>query len=274
MKGILLSDLHLDINGNFERVKKGIEFIIQKFGEYENKPVIFFLGDYGTSPWSKIEHMGKVVRCVDIVASWIKTLRMAGFIVLAVPGNHDAGRDGIFFDEGYSKEIIDNALQESYPCIDRIEYKDSPDGVNFYESEKFTFIGINTVEGADDTFMAAGKIGERQFKEIDQILSECREHTVILYMHHHPVRRGAKSVTDVGMQLVDGTELMALCARYGVRLIVHGHEHSMTGEIMRGRTSIFNPGSIGETGRLAMFTLSGGCFFATLDIMDKEQGAR
>jgi 3',5'-cyclic AMP phosphodiesterase CpdA len=76
-----LSDLHLGVQHSIERMQKLTDAIITQFAD-TSRPVIVMSGDLVDNPF------GKGYRYLE---PFLDRLSMAGFSVLAIPGNHDYG---------------------------------------------------------------------------------------------------------------------------------------------------------------------------------------
>lgn len=70
-------------------------------------------------------------------------------------------------------------------------------------------------------FMATGRLGQAQLDALDGILSQLSsEQAFRVLLIHHPLRSDSRH-----RRLTDSGELLALLKRYGVELILHGHDH-------------------------------------------------
>jgi 3',5'-cyclic AMP phosphodiesterase CpdA len=70
-------------------------------------------------------------------------------------------------------------------------------------------------------FMATGWLGQAQRDALDGILSQLSAEQVFrVLLIHHPLRSDSRH-----KRLTDSDELLALLKRYGVELILHGHDH-------------------------------------------------
>ena len=69
--------------------------------------------------------------------------------------------------------------------------------------------------------MATGRLGRSQLEALERILVELSaEQAFRVLLVHHPLRSDARM-----KRLTDSQALLALLKRYGVELILHGHDH-------------------------------------------------
>jgi 3',5'-cyclic AMP phosphodiesterase CpdA len=89
-------------------------------------------------------------------------------------------------------------------------------------------IGILGISSAVTTrpFMATGKIGRAQLAVIERLLISMRDQGLfrVILIHHPVIADQAKRYK----RLVDGNKLLALVARVGADLVLHGHNHTDT----------------------------------------------
>jgi 3',5'-cyclic AMP phosphodiesterase CpdA len=70
-------------------------------------------------------------------------------------------------------------------------------------------------------FMATGTLGKRQLAALEQLLAELTGSDAFrVLLVHHPLRSRARM-----KRLTDAADLIALLKRYGVELVLHGHDH-------------------------------------------------
>jgi 3',5'-cyclic AMP phosphodiesterase CpdA len=72
-------------------------------------------------------------------------------------------------------------------------------------------------------FVAAGKLGEAQMQRLEALLRATRDEFRIVLLHHPPVDGGG-GIRNLG----DHRALIALLAREGAELVLHGHSHAMS----------------------------------------------
>jgi 3',5'-cyclic AMP phosphodiesterase CpdA len=132
--------------------------------------------------------------------------------VTVVPGNHDA----------YAR-----ATQRRFAEIWR--YYLRGDGALTADPITFPFVrrrgplALIGVSSAVPTppFMATGWLGQAQRDALDGILSQLSsEQAFRVLLIHHPLRSDSRH-----KRLTDADELLVLLKRYGVELILHGHDH-------------------------------------------------
>jgi 3',5'-cyclic AMP phosphodiesterase CpdA len=70
-------------------------------------------------------------------------------------------------------------------------------------------------------FMATGRLGRSQLEALERILADLSaEQAFRVLLVHHPLRSDAPT-----KRLTDSGALLALLKRYGVELVLHGHDH-------------------------------------------------
>ncbi len=144
---------------------------------------------------------------------WLESVGTPDHVSL-VPGNHDAYVRGI---------------REHFPHV----WADYLHGDGAASSSDATFpylrrrgplalVGVSTAVPTAP-FMATGRLGHEQRGELEKILQQTsKEDSFRVLMIHHP------PVTSPGRwaaRLRDSDELLELIARYGVDLVLHGHDH-------------------------------------------------
>ena len=134
--------------------------------------------------------------------------------VSLVPGNHDAYVAG---------------SREHFPKI-WAEYLHG-DGDAPREPVTFPFvrrrgplalIGVSTAVPTAP-FMATGRLGRDQRDALESLLPELASENLfrVLLIHHPPVTSKGRWAA----RLQDSDELLALIAKYGIELVLHGHDH-------------------------------------------------
>lgn len=147
--------------------------------------------------------------------------------LLMVPGNHDTGSSGIFYDEQRARRFEDSLLkplgiQHSYLDKD-IFVQEHSDGGN----TRVLSIGLNSVrQVVDKDADARGEIGAKQFAALDQCLKDPKynDYWRLVYLHHHPSRKH-----DVPrlQRLEDSDKLLSL-TEGRVDVLAFGHEGGST----------------------------------------------
>ncbi|MBN2725707.1 MAG: metallophosphoesterase [Deltaproteobacteria bacterium] len=179
--------------------------------------------------------------------------------VTIVPGNHDvylkSAEKNRNFWRGLGKWANATGPQD-YPIEKNI------DGINV--------IGLSSAVPSPPG-IAWGKIGEKQLSDLEQILEKHSGESNILVLHHPPYR-GPDSWHD---GLIDGTRLREIICKWGVDIILHGHEHfDMSGSVegpMGIRIPVFGTGCAildnfskpGNGARIRLLRFSGGKFIKT-----------
>jgi 3',5'-cyclic AMP phosphodiesterase CpdA len=132
--------------------------------------------------------------------------------VTVVPGNHDAymrATQHRFAEIGGDYLRGDGALTAdpiTFPFVRR--------------RGPLALIGVSSAVPTPP-FMATGWLGQAQLDALDRILSELStEPAFRVLLIHHPLRSDSHY-----KRLTDSDELLALLKRYGVELILHGHDH-------------------------------------------------
>jgi 3',5'-cyclic AMP phosphodiesterase CpdA len=131
--------------------------------------------------------------------------------VTFVPGNHDA----------YVRATQDRFI-ENWGDYFRGDVA-SQDGAAFpflRQRGPLALIGVSSAVPTPP-LMATGWLGRAQRDALEQILARLSagQHFRVLLIHH-PLRSDSRA-----KRLTDSDELLALLKRYGVELILHGHDH-------------------------------------------------
>lgn len=135
------------------------------------------------------------------------------FQVLAVPGNHDYGKVGHFFDiRGPNRfcEFVDNRV---HPTVDP-----PPENVPAGESP-VRFIGMDTADRDDRVFSANGIVDEAQLERLADILARFEREFVVVYCHHHPFNRNPFTAFRRYRQF-----LKTVAGK--VNVVLFGHKHT------------------------------------------------
>jgi 3',5'-cyclic AMP phosphodiesterase CpdA len=134
--------------------------------------------------------------------------------VTVVPGNHDA----------YARTTR-NRFAEIWGDYLRGDGALTTDPITFPFVRRRGPLALIGVSSAVPTppFMATGWLGQAQRDALDGILSQLSaEPAFRVLLIHHPLRSEHGSRHK---RLTDSDELLALLKRYGVELILHGHDH-------------------------------------------------
>jgi 3',5'-cyclic AMP phosphodiesterase CpdA len=85
---------------------------------------------------------------------------------------------------------------------------------------RLALIGVSTAVPTPP-LMATGRLGGAQLGELERMLAEISgEQMFRVLLIHHPLRSESRI-----KRLTDAPDLLALLARHGVELILHGHDH-------------------------------------------------
>jgi 3',5'-cyclic AMP phosphodiesterase CpdA len=132
--------------------------------------------------------------------------------VTVVPGNHDA----------YARATR-NRSAEIWGDYLRGDGALTADPITFPFVRRRGPLALIGVSSAVPTppFMATGWLGQAQIDALDGVLSQLSaEPAFRVLLIHHPLRSESRH-----KRLTDSDELLALLKRYGVELILHGHDH-------------------------------------------------
>ncbi len=208
MRFLQLSDTHIGRGDNFENIQVVVDGIVEKKDEHQCR-VIVWTGDVVDDGHKWQYKQAKQIK---------DQLTQAGFEVIAAPGNHDYGPQGIF-ESNRAKSRFHKFLHhdDDYPRVDLI------DGV--------AYITLDSMEKemADVEFPGAeGELGVDQLTELDYTLGELHSNSnvkkIVVALHHHPfyfrqflaLRDGDKLKKVVGNNDEHGARIHAL---------VFGHKH-------------------------------------------------
>ena len=131
--------------------------------------------------------------------------------VTVIPGNHDA----------YVRATRHRFAEtwENYLAGDN-----APDpGAPFPAVRRRGPLALISLSSAVPTapLMATGRLGRSQLDALERILAVLSsEQTFRVLLIHHPLRSDART-----KRLTDSSELIAVLKKYGVELVLHGHDH-------------------------------------------------
>ncbi len=170
MKIIHLSDLHIGKSNNFEKSNRVADWILENQDTHQSRVVIISgdLVDDGKT-W-QFEQAREIV----------ERLRASRYTVLAAPGNHDYGPEGILESSKSQREFCELISGvEEYPAVFYLEGQ----AIILLDSMAEE---MRTMEIWD----AQGYLGEDQLKKLDRLLDELAENpaieNIVLTLHHHP----------------------------------------------------------------------------------------
>jgi 3',5'-cyclic AMP phosphodiesterase CpdA len=170
LKIIHLSDLHIGKSNNLVKSERIVDWILDNEDTHQARTVIIS-GD--------LVDDGQVWQ-FENVRELIERLKLAGYIVLVVPGNHDYGPDG-FRESSVSQQGFSDLISgiEEYPAV------------CYVDGQAFILLDSMAEEmRTKELWGAQGYLGEEQLFKLDRLLDELAENpaveNVILIMHHHP----------------------------------------------------------------------------------------
>ena len=138
--------------------------------------------------------------------------------IFICPGNHDFGALGNLYNairaEQFDELLAVPLKQHGYFAGNNISVVNRVDDVKF--------IALDSNLETDSPFdFACGRIGERQLRVLNSILSVIDDSKKVLFFHHHPF-----VMNDPFMELQDAKELARII--YGrVDVMLFGHKHEM-----------------------------------------------
>jgi 3',5'-cyclic AMP phosphodiesterase CpdA len=131
--------------------------------------------------------------------------------VTAIPGNHDAyvrATSHLFAERFVSYLEGDGSLpgQPIFPAVRR--------------RGPLALISLSSAVPTPP-LMATGTLGQDQLTALERLLTELATSDAFrVLLVHHPLRSSSRM-----KRLTDAEELIALLARHGVELVLHGHDH-------------------------------------------------
>jgi 3',5'-cyclic AMP phosphodiesterase CpdA len=141
--------------------------------------------------------------------SWLESVGAPDRVTI-VPGNHDA----------YVRATRHRFVEA---WGDYFRGDDAPDGAAFPFLRRRGPLALIGVSSAVPTppLMATGWLGRAQLDALERILTLLSAEQVFrVLLIHHPLRSESRA-----KRLTDSGPLLALLKRYGVELILHGHDH-------------------------------------------------
>lgn len=131
--------------------------------------------------------------------------------VTVVPGNHDAyvrATRNRFAETFASYLAGDDAAAggEAFPALRR--------------RGPIALVGVSSAVPTPP-LMATGWLGRKQMEALEHLLAALAAEPVFrILLIHHPLRSSARN-----KRLTDSSDLLALLKRYGVEMVLHGHDH-------------------------------------------------
>ncbi len=140
--------------------------------------------------------------------AWLQSVGRADRVT-AIPGNHDA----------YVRATR-HRFVESFGEYLRGDEPAGPDFPFLRRRGPVALIGLSSAVPTAP-FMATGTLGRAQIEALEHILiSLSTEQVFRVLLVHHPLRSDSRP-----KRLTDSAALIALLGKYGVELILHGHDH-------------------------------------------------
>lgn len=144
---------------------------------------------------------------------WLESIGAPDHVSL-VPGNHDAYVRGIREHFPYSWADYfrgDSTTANSDTAFPYLRRRGP-----------LALIGVSTAVPTAP-FMATGRLGPQQRSDLEKLLQQLAPENLfrVLMIHHPPVTSPGRWAA----RLRDSEELLDLISRYGVDLILHGHDH-------------------------------------------------
>ncbi len=145
-----------------------------------------------------------------LAQAWLRTVGPPDKVT-AIPGNHDAyvRSTRLRFAESFADYFGGDAERDgpaTFPSLRR--------------RGPLALISLSSAVPSAP-FMATGRLGSAQLAALEQLLqSIANEQLFRVLLVHHPLRSANRM-----KRLTDAKDLIALLARHGVELILHGHDH-------------------------------------------------
>jgi len=143
-----------------------------------------------------------------LAQAWLRTVGPPGQVT-AIPGNHDAyvRSTRLRFAESFADYFGgDGSGPATFPSLRR--------------RGPLALISLSSAVPSAP-FMATGRVGSAQLAALEQLLqSLANEPLFRVLLVHHPLRSANRM-----KRLTDAKDLIALLARHGVELVLHGHDH-------------------------------------------------
>jgi 3',5'-cyclic AMP phosphodiesterase CpdA len=208
MNFIHLSDLHIGESNNLEKTTHIVDWILNNQDTHQSELVVISgdLVDDGEL-WQFTLAKGQLDR-----------LRQNGFKVLAIPGNHDYGPQGVRESfESQANFMTQISGVEEYPHLQVIK------------GQAFILLDSMAEEIKNQEMWGAqGSLGEQQLQKLDLLLDELAVNpaveNIIVILHHHPF----DFLFYHGLR--DQSDLKGVISRHldeppRVNILLFGHKH-------------------------------------------------
>lgn len=224
MKLVHLSDTHVGLDNNAERLDRVVEDILSLGRPREH--VVVHTGDLidAGESWQ-----------MALARPFLERLTERGWRVLLSPGNHDYG-DALKVDSAWARTFREHFR----PYL----FGDQPEGFpRLTVIGDCAFIGLDSNAGEMNfwlRWMAEGHLGQPQIAALDRLLEAQRGKTVVVYLHHHPFQDAYAVEPEPGQRgyvshilglntrrfrrLKDAHALLH-CLRDRAHLLLFGHQH-------------------------------------------------
>jgi 3',5'-cyclic AMP phosphodiesterase CpdA len=163
-----------------------------------------------------LTHVGLPAEC-RVASRWLERLGPPERVSL-VPGNHDR-----YVAANWDRTV---GLWSDYLASDETVHDGFP---SLRERGPVSFIGLSSA-CPTPPLMATGRLGHAQRQRLVTLLSEAaaRRRFRVVLIHHPPVPGSYKW----RKRLTDGRATAAALSRYGAELILHGHTHRLTRNVL------------------------------------------
>ena len=142
--------------------------------------------------------------------AWLESVGPPERVTL-VPGNHDAyvRATAHRFAGDWKSYLVGDAAADPEAIFPSLRRRGP-----------LALIGVSTAVPTPP-FMATGWLGKSQMEALAHLLvTLASEDAFRILLIHHPIRSNARA-----KRLIDSSDLRALLKRYGVEMILHGHDH-------------------------------------------------
>jgi len=148
--------------------------------------------------------------------AWIDTCGLEPGAISVIPGNHDAYIPAVVASRAFEKLFAAYMTDDRPPGGERADYP----YVQIRDS--VAFVGMSSSVATGDSG-AWGRVGDEQLARVEAALRapELAGKVRVVLIHHPPVRQKHGEERN----LRDRAALVAMLARVGADLVLHGHDH-------------------------------------------------